>query len=111
MRGNMGRPSSARHATVVVRRDDTGQAVAWSDGEFAGDAALVRDARVLAEQQAEVDLGGHVRTANATTPEGAAVAMLAACRGRGIVVSPEDLVFSEDRGCHNDTPPLAGDDV
>lgn len=78
-----GRPSTAQYPVITARHLDTGRAVAWSDGQFAGDPALTRDARIIATAELPVELGpgAHFAT-NAGTPSGAACAMIAACRGR-----------------------------
>lgn len=84
-----GRPSSATHPTVVIRNIDSGQVAAWSDGEFAGDETLVRDARAIADGAALVPLGAGVFTPGSDTPRHAIIALLAACRSRAVVVTPD----------------------
>lgn len=80
-----GRPSSATHPTVAVRHLDTGQAVAWAEGEFSGDGMLGHDARAILRAGESVRFG-HDRFPMTDGPHGAAAAMLAACRGRGVIV-------------------------
>ena len=83
--GRVGRPSSASHETVVVRHRLSGETVAWSDAQFAGDAALRDVAREISSSRAV--RFGPVMVAMDGSPRAAAVAMLSACGGHGELVS------------------------
>lgn len=96
-----GRPSSARHPSVAVLHLDTGNAVAWSDGEFAGDEALVADARVIAKARTPVQIGVFTATPSPEEPTGALVAMISACRGRAAVFLAPPEPMDLKGGCSN----------
>lgn len=87
----IGRPSSAAHPTVTVRHVDTGQVLAWSEGSFSGDGGLGEVARRihLAGEPVRIDREMLPMTDG---PQGAAAAMLAACKGRGMLVSGLDAL-------------------
>lgn len=89
MKSKAGRPSSADYELVVVRDRDTGNTVAWSDGHFAGDGPLKRRARAVMSRGGSVLIneGAYPLTDDA---RGAAIAMLFACRGRGVIVTGEE---------------------
>lgn len=88
MSGARGRPSSARYPTITVRHLDTGEAIAWSDGVFVGARGLVDLARLFADAATVLPLSptGPFLPAGDSEPLAAAVAMLAACRDRGVIV-------------------------
>lgn len=81
----MARPSSATHPVVSVRHLDTGRAVAWCDGQFAGDPALATAADAIWWGHQPVRIGRDLYPMT-NGPHGALAAMLAACRGRGEIV-------------------------
>jgi len=82
--GKRGRPSSAKYPVVTAIHVDSGAAVAWSDGVFAGDVALVAAAREAARQAIPWALTatGPVVAAGDKNPLGAAAAMLSVRPGR-----------------------------
>jgi len=82
----MGRPSSATHPTVVIRHLDTGDTVAWCDGEFAGSQTLTDAARAVWAAGGQVSLGRDVYPIT-DGPHGAAAVMLAVCKGRGMIAT------------------------
>lgn len=104
-RGIGGRPSSATHPVVAVTHLDTGHSVAWSDGVFAGDPELVDAARIAAAAHVPVRVGprGRLATTGDDTPLAAAVSMLDACGGRGVIDTPTDPEqipgWEPDTGC------------
>lgn len=94
--GNPGRPSSAETETVVVRHMDTGDTIAWSDGYFASRSQPLKElARHLYSAEAEVSLGAHLHRIKHNA-QGAALAMIAACKGRGRIVSTDYGVLPAD---------------
>lgn len=80
-----GRPSTAKYPTVTAQHRDTGQALAWSDGEFAGDPEYLEAVRDIHAAGDPVELGTVTYPVD-DTPAGAAAAMLAAFCGRGVLV-------------------------
>lgn len=105
MSSRRGRPSSAAHPTVAVTHLDTGKAIAWTDGLFAGDPDLVRSAEQLAAVALEVRVGarGQLVTTGSDSPLAAAATMLDVCGGRGIIAVPADPEeipgWEPDEGC------------
>ena len=90
-----GRPSTARFETVAVCHLDTDATVAWSDGQFGGDPILRDAARAIRDAAQPVTLG--TTTYPMTDgPRGAAVAMLAACTGRGVIVTDPGILTEGD---------------
>lgn len=85
-----GRPTSAEHPTITVTHRDTGKAIAWSDGEFAGDPDLLRLARIIRDGGEPVRVGPVLIHLD-SSPAAAAAIMLAACGHRGILSHPDVL--------------------
>lgn len=83
-----GRPSTGQYPVIRAYHIDTGDAIAWSDGVFAGNADLVKIARRVAESEETVGLTptGPFVKAGADTPDRAAAAMLMARPGRMILL-------------------------
>lgn len=79
-----GRPSTAAHPTVVVRHGDTGEAVAWAEGGFTESSDLGSAAAKILAAGEPVRLGREVYLMT-DGPHGATAAMLAACKGRGVI--------------------------
>lgn len=90
-----GRPPLEPLEKVTVRHLDTGKAVAWVNGVFSGDKELVDASRVIHRAGDPVSIGPeeYPMTDDA---KGAAAAMLAACCGRGIVVSDPSILVEEE---------------
>lgn len=92
-----GRPSSAMSEVVVVQHMDTQETVAWSDGLFAGNPnELKQTSRDLYDSHAEVTLGGGRTLRIEHNAQGAALAMIAACGGRGRIISTSHGVLPSD---------------
>lgn len=88
MSGKVGRPSSAKAETVLVQHVGTGEVVAWSDGQFAGNSSDTKKvSRHLYETRASVDFGDGNPISITHSAQGAAYAMLAACAGQGRIIS------------------------
>lgn len=91
----MGRPPIQPLEQATVRHRDTGKAVAWCNGEFSGDKELVLAARTIHRAGLPVSLGPDEYPMS-NDARGAAAAMLAACCGRGVVVSDPALLSGEE---------------
>lgn len=98
MKRGRGRPSSAEHPVVAVALLDDIGSVAWSDGEFAGTPVLVDRARLIATTRTAVEVGPSTVVADDRTPGGALAAMIAAGRGRVVVMAPTSVIL-EPRRC------------
>lgn len=82
-----GRPSNAKTETVVVRHMDTGETIAWSDGQFASASSPLKAiSRRLYADKVEVSLARRTYRVEHNA-QGAALVMLAACGGRGRIIS------------------------
>ena len=83
-----GRPSSALYPVLSAYCVDTMTAIAWSDGEFAGDRALVAaaEAAVMLGRSIPVYAGYSPTVATRDEPWGAAAALMAARPGRMLFV-------------------------
>jgi len=97
-----GRPSTAQFPVLAAVHVDTGAAIGWSDGVFAGDPVLVK-AALLAVRMKEVTRitpTSPAVEAAADSPEGAAAAMLMAAPGRILLTRytpPSDQEIFVDR--------------
>lgn len=99
MSKKVGRPSSAKNEVVVVQHMDTQETIAWSDGHFAGRSNALKEAsRYLYATNAEITLGGGEALRIEHNAQGAALAMLAACAGRGRIISTDHGVLPPDDG-------------
>lgn len=96
MPNSPGRPSSATYATVTAVHIDTGQALAWSDGVFAGSHDHVKAARAIRAAGDPVTLGSRTYPVDSDTPAAAAAVMLAAFCGRGRLVGKTAGVLGDD---------------
>lgn len=91
----VGRPPLEPLDQATVRHMDTGHAVAWCNGVFSGDKELVRASRIIHEAGEPVSLGP-VEYPVTNDVQGATVAMLAACCGRGVVATGPSLLSGQD---------------
>lgn len=90
MTGKIGRPSSAQTETVLVQDMDSHEVIAWSDGNFAGASGELKHlARRLYAAEAEVQFTDGTTARIEHNARGAALAMIAACSGRGRILSTE----------------------
>lgn len=93
----MARKPIAPLELVTVRHRDTGRAVSWCNGTFSGDAELVAAARAIheaGEAGQSVSLGP-VEFALTDDPRGAAAAMMAACCGRGMLITDPSVLTAD----------------
>lgn len=88
----MGRPPSRSGPLVAVSID--GKGVAWCDGVFQGDRALVAYAERAAEIRQTVRLHDTVVTADPDTPLGALAALAAYSPGRARITEAPDVVLA-----------------
>lgn len=91
----MGRPPLEPLEQVTVRHRDTGRAVSWCNGVFSGDRELAQAARTIHQAGEPVSLGPE-RYPMTDDSRGAAAAMLAACCGRGVVVTDPSILSGEE---------------
>lgn len=82
---------------IVVRHIDTQDTIAWSDGHFAGPSHDLKDtARDLYDHQATVTLPNGERRKIEHNAEGATLAMVLACGGRGRIISTNHGALPSD---------------
>lgn len=89
----MGRPPSRSGPLVAVSID--GKGVAWCDGIFQGDPALVAYAERPAEISQVVRIHDTTLTADPDTPLGALAALAAYSPGRALITEAPDIVLDE----------------
>jgi hypothetical protein len=88
-----GRPASGG---PIVSVSCDGRGIAWCDGVFQGDRALVKSSTQIAMWEWDVKIHplAPLVKAGSETPIGAAAAMLGACGGRGVIVDAPDSVVA-----------------
>lgn len=95
MAANIGRPPLQPLDQVTVRHLDTGNTVAWCNGTFSGDPELTQASRAIYAAGDPVSLGPESYPMTGDS-RGAAAAMLAACCGRGVIVTDPSVLSGNE---------------
>jgi hypothetical protein len=87
----MGRPASRSGELVAISVD--GKGAAWCDGVYAGDAGIIKYARLAAEAGISIPIGQEYFTAHTADALGALVSLMSFSPGRAFITeAPDDVL-------------------